>query len=235
MAFRLNQPVWAISGKHARLQLIRPTDRSCNASTLPPSSSRQMHGDVLYSVRYHEAVYRNPTSHKYSRAVADTVSLERVLASGIGTLCPAIQMRASHPSTCTDPTLGHTQRRDEKKMLFAINSNQRTKYPLQEGAKNKLQRIKTPWQKVYVLLQALLSNIDIADWSVKHEALELVTVFARVTRAMVSFLVRTNCVTAYMYSRLAAHGLLLVVCKCHRWKSDSSLPFAMPFNCMRLQ
>ena len=123
-------------------------------------------------------------------------------------------------------------------MLFAINSNDKLKFPLTEGerhytiplrlwhdakahttrahththtrfltlllalirscnclkitpgAKSKLQRIKTAAEKVFVLVQAILGGIEIQDWAMKQEAVEMVSTLNRICHGLIAYLVR---------------------------------------------
>ena len=80
-----------------------------------------------------------------------------------------------------------TLRRNEKSCLNELH--QKVKYPLliQGKKKAKLQLIKTPQDKIFVLIQALLGDINISEWSLKQEATLIISNLKRITKGAICF------------------------------------------------
>ena len=76
-------------------------------------------------------------------------------------------------------------RRSEKLLLNKLHAQ--IKYPNKKTEK-KLELVKTREDKIYVLIQAILSDEEITDWSLKQEALQIFNILPRIMNGIRSFL-----------------------------------------------
>ena len=78
-------------------------------------------------------------------------------------------------------------RRNEKSSLNALNAEVKFRLETPGKRKSKPKLIQTPEEKLFVLIQAVLGDLEIGDWSLKQEAAQVITNLQRIMKGALSY------------------------------------------------
>ena len=78
-------------------------------------------------------------------------------------------------------------RRNEKSFLNELHKQVKYKLEIQGKRKTKLKLIQSAQEKLFVLIQAVLGDLEITEWSLKQEANQVVLSLVRIMKGAISF------------------------------------------------
>ena len=89
-----------------------------------------------------------------------------------------------------------TLRRSEKTVLNQLHQSVRFQLEAQGKKKKKLQLIKTNNDKIFILVQSILGDLEIKDWALKQEAAMVLIGLSRILKGLISYLMNKKRRTA---------------------------------------
>lgn len=82
-----------------------------------------------------------------------------------------------------------TLRRSEKQSLNELHQNIKFPLVITGKRKSKLKLIQTSQEKIFVLIQVILGDIEIQDWSLKQDANQIITSLVRIMKGAISYFI----------------------------------------------